>query len=425
MRRMWPSGSLFSSNSSFLSTFTLVLIAPFLCSFAHAQSFQVIHTFTGGADGAESFAGLTIDRAGNLYGTTSEGGYFDSEECSSHGCGTVFKLAQRNSVWMLSPLHMFTAGSDGENPLARVIFGPDGNLYGTTHSGGGPAPYGTVFRLRPSPNICGSALCLWSETILHRFSDIFGGPDGASPMYGDLIFDSAGNIYGTTFQGGLTGCGEMDTCGVAFELSPSGNSWMEQAFYDFGEFGGHPYSGMLMDPAGNLYGTVQQAVYKLSYSQGAWSGTALAELDGQTVGGLLLDASGNLYGTTLTGGGGGGTVFELSPSGQNWIFQVLYTFPGLSGPTGILTMDRNGNLYGSTSYDGAYDRGNVFKLSFSNRAWTYTSLYDFTGGADGSAPFGQVIVDTNGNLYGVTAYGGDLDACENDGGCGVVWKITP
>jgi uncharacterized repeat protein (TIGR03803 family) len=180
-----------------------------------------------------------------------------------------------------------------------------------------------------------------------------------------------------------------------------------------------------MDASGYLYGTVQQAVYKLTSSNGIWSGTVIAGLDGQVIGGLLLDASGNLYGTTFTGGTGGGTVFELSSSRQIWIPKVLYTFPGLSGPTGALTMDRSGNVYGSTSYDGSHNRGNVFKLSPSNGVWTYTSLYDFTGGTDGSAPYGQVIMDTSGNLYGVTAYGGDLDACQNDGGCGVVWKIAP
>jgi uncharacterized repeat protein (TIGR03803 family) len=142
---------------------------------AQAQTFKVIYTFTGGQDGGGPNAGLTMDRAGNLYGTASGGG--------AHGYGTVFKLAPKGSGWIFTPLYSFQGGTDGANPIARVIFGPDGSLYGTTTDGGnsscqrGPG-CGTVFKLQPSPTACKTALCPWKETVVYRFT---GGSDGANP----------------------------------------------------------------------------------------------------------------------------------------------------------------------------------------------------------------------------------------------------
>ena len=199
-----------------------------------AQTFAVQHTFTGQGDGGQPTAGLTW-LAGNLYGTTSTGGA---------GYGTVFKLSRSGSGWILSTLYTFRGGSDGANPQARVVFGPDGALYGTTTYGG--AGLGTVFRLRPPASVCRSVQCPWNETVLYRFA---GGNDGAGPAYGDLAFDSAGNIYGTTAAGGM-GCGPYGGCGVVFKLTQSGGAWTETVLFAFEHGNGQtPYSGVVFDSA--------------------------------------------------------------------------------------------------------------------------------------------------------------------------------
>jgi len=164
---------------------------------AQAQTFQVIYNFPGQA-GAYPNAGPTIDKGGNLYGTTQFGGV---------GNGTVFRLKHTGSNWVFSPLYAFQGGNDGVAPVARVIFGPDSSLYGTTAGGGGSGcsgfGCGTVFNLKPPATACKTSLCPWTETVLYRFS---GGSDGGEPSYGDLVFDQAGNLYGTTYYGGDTNC---------------------------------------------------------------------------------------------------------------------------------------------------------------------------------------------------------------------------
>ena len=179
----------------FLLVLLLVLLTP---QPAQAQTFKVIYNFTGGQDGGAPGAGLTMDRAGNLYGTATGGG--------SSGNGTVFKLSHKGSGkgsgWVLAPLYSFQGGNDGATPIARVIFGPDGSLYGTTTYGGiqgcrfGYDTCGTVFKLQPPPVACKTALCPWTETVLYRFT---GGSDGGHPQNGDLLFDQSGTLYGTTY----------------------------------------------------------------------------------------------------------------------------------------------------------------------------------------------------------------------------------
>src|SRR5208283_578425 len=240
----------FSSLAHFylvsLLTFALAIV---LTQSGQAQTYQVIHTFTGGADGGSPNAGLTADRAGNLYGTTFAGG--------TAGNGTVYKLTHKGSSWTFNPLYSFgsSGDKDGGAPAARVIFGPDGTLYGMTYAGG-EAGYGTVFNLRPSPKVCKTALCPWTETVLYSFKGV---TDGANPLYGDLVFDHAGNIYGTTMSGGSTHplgpCGRAG-CGTVFELSPSNGAWNEAVIYTFqGNNGASPFSGVILDQTGNLYGT--------------------------------------------------------------------------------------------------------------------------------------------------------------------------
>src|SRR5271157_4784768 len=207
--RSWSFGSRRGAPTAGLVLAIVFVLAAVATQSAQAQTYTVIHNFTGGADGAYPVAGLTMDRAGNLYGTTSGGG--------ASGNGTVFRLSYKGSGWVLNPLYRFAAGNDGLDPRTRVVIGPDGSLYGTTSAGGGTAcnfgyglGCGTVFNLKPSAKACTSALCSWTEIVLYRFS----GTDGALPL-GDVVFDQAGNLYGTTaFGGGVGNCsGDGFGCG--------------------------------------------------------------------------------------------------------------------------------------------------------------------------------------------------------------------
>lgn len=384
-----------------------------------AQTYKVLHNFTGEQDGAIP-VGLTIDRGGNLYGTASGGGA---------GYGAIFKLAQKGSGWVLTPLYIFQAGPDGVYPGYPVLIGSDGSLYGTTEEGGGLGNCyydgcGTVFKLRPAARASGSALAPWTEAVLYRFT----GADGAFATSG-LVSDSAGNLYGTTLGGGI---GD----GNVYLLSPSNGGWTESLVYSFtgGDDGSGPLGGLTFDGAGNLYGTTDSGglygegtVYELTPSGSGWAKRTLYSFtDGYSVAGLILDQSGNAYGTTQYGGCCfSGTVFELKPSNGQWTFTVLHNFAGqYSGPEASLTMDAAGNLYGTTYAIGAHEYGNVFKLSPLNGGWIYTSLYDFTGGTDGGYPRGNLVLDANGNLYGTVTYGGTGGpACSPY--CGVVFEITP
>ena len=386
---------------------------------AQAQTFQVIHSFTGGGDGATPWAGVTLDKAGNLYGTASAGGI---------GYGTVYRLQHKGSGWTFNPLYSFTGGVDGDTPLARVIFGPDGGLFGTTVHGAGGS--GTVFNLRPQATACKTSLCSWAETVLYRFSALSNyHPDA------EVTFDQAGSLYSTTLYSGSGDCPEG--CGVVFELTPPGSWNMETVLYSFsGTDGEHP-NGVIFDNAGNLYGTTRAGglggygtVFELMYP--GWSQQCSlynfrrGNDGGDLLAGLIFDQSGNLYGATIDGGsGGGGTVFELTPLDTcSWTLQTLYSFTGPAecGPYGTLAIDGAGNLYGTTYCDGAHNAGNVFKLTYPN--WTYTSLYDFTGGNDGAYPVSNVVIDGSGNLYGTASEGGLSGNCDGFG-CGVVWEITP
>ncbi len=207
--------------------FCLAIVAAALTLPAKAQTFTVLHSFAGGADGGGPLAGVTLDGGGNLYGTTQAGGYTEGA-CSHGGCGTVYRLKHAGSGWTLSSLYSFH-DSDGRIPIARVVFGPDGSLFGTTNEGG-YQENGVVFNLRPPSTVCKSVLCPWTETVLHEFT---GTPDGCLPYLGDLTFDAAGHLYGTTADCGLA------TGGTVFELArqPSG-SWLESILYQVDGWGG-------------------------------------------------------------------------------------------------------------------------------------------------------------------------------------------
>ena len=345
--------------------------------------------------------------------------------------GTVFKLRHYGSSWVLTTLYTFGEGNnDGANPEARVSIAQDGSLYGTTLTG--ESEVGSVFRLRPAAAAPKSALAAWSETVLYRFS--LDGSDGQEPE-GDLLFDPSGNIYGTTFTGGI------HSNGVIYELTPSDGGWTQSVVYAARNNGDgmEPRGGVVSDGSGNLYGVFGYggphnygAVYELSPSGSGWTeqtvyGFTFGSDGGFPFGGLIMDSSGNLYGTTSSGGcGGGGTVFELTPGNGGWTFNTLYSFSGVgnySGPRDKLVMDAAGNLYGTTYSTGAYQAGSVFELTPSNGGWTFTSLHDFDF-LDGYDPVCSLVFDANGNLYGTTSLGGTGTGC-NGGGCGVVFEITP
>jgi uncharacterized repeat protein (TIGR03803 family) len=394
---------------------------------ATGQTYTLLHDFTRGQDGAVPFGGLTIDAGGNLYGTAAAGG---STNCAG-GCGTVFKLSQRNGNWTFSPLYVFNGAPDGAYPEGRLSLGRDGRLFGTTGQGGilnsngqcSANGCGTVFAVRPPATFCHSVICYWSEQQLYQFT---GDDDGARPT-GDAVFDAAGNFFGSAFAGGPS------QAGTVYELSPSGGSWTVSVIHSFMVTDGkNPYGGLTLDSSGNLYGTTKfggtspaaGAVFQLTNSGSGWTETVIHNFNGpdgfQPLGGLVLDAAGNVYGTTShggEGGGGGGKVFQVSPSGGGWNYSLLYGFTGRGGPSGDLVMDSSGALYGTTLQDGANGLGSVFKLTFSDGQWVYTTLHDFNGN-DGSSPHGSLVLDANGNLYGTASGGGAHNL-------GVVWEITP
>ncbi len=316
-------------------------------------------------------------------------------------------------------LYNFTGGSDGGYPMSRPTFDAAGNLYGTTNAGG--LGYGTVFEL--SPNGSGG----WNETVLYSFT---GGADGANPNYSDVIFDSFGNLYGTTYNGGAYGYG------VVFELSPVGASWTETVLYSFanGADGANPISGVIFDSEGNLYGRNSPGVFELRPSGGGWTAQVIYNAYSTQNDGLTIDADGNIFGT------GNEAVFELSPNGNGgWNPSVIYTLPcspSLKCPKGewtfgILALDKAGNLYGTTYQGGpncgvGYGCGSVYELIRGNGTWTVRDLHNFQGGPnDGYHPFGWMAVDAAGNVYGSTIFGGyPWGGCQECGE-GTVFELEP
>lgn len=412
---------------------------------AQAQTFTLLHQFTGNADGGGPYSSLVMDRGGNLYGNAAYGGNLACRNFQGDGCGVVFKLTRHQSTWLFASLYTFAGGNDGSNPFGPVTIAADGTVYGTTNAGGGGGSCsselgsgcGTVFRLRPPANRCSSVLCPWGETVLYRFS---GGSDGWDPWAG-VVVDGANNVYGTTYHGGAS------TYGTVFELTPSGSGWTKSEIHNFvgGSDGAYPASGLAWDGSGNLYGTTELGggtgqcgqggcgtVFQLTPSGSGWNENLLYSFRCGNDGCIpratpILDSAGNVYGTSSDGFN---TVYELSNSNGSWTFSSLYGFDfgGLESFTGTLARDAAGNLYGTTLFGGSsnctYGCGTVFKLTPGDGGWTYSLLYSFTGRGDGQGPLGGVIVGSDGNLYGTAAEGGlGNNNCEI--GCGTVWEITP
>jgi len=371
---------------------------------------KVLYTFSGGADGANPYASLVSDAAGNLYGTTPYGG--------AYGSGTVFQLSPTiTGPWTETVLYSFTGGSDGSIPYADVIFDKAGYLYGTTYEGG-TSGCGVVFKLAPT----GST---WAETVLYSFLGAY--VDGQNPFAG-LAIDPGGNLYGTTEFGGGSDWGSV------FELARNNGTWTETILWGFsGGDANFPMARVLLDPKGHIYGTGYGggnegygAVFKLVHYTGGWSKsvpyTFTSCCDGHNpVGGLVLDSAGNVYGTTFNSGIGHGVAFELTPTNTlNWLETRLYTFTGGSdggNPYAGLVFDTSGNLYGTTEYGGAFGYGTVYKLTPTTTGFAESVLYSFTGGKDGGHPLSGLLL-RKGVLYGTTEAGGSF-------GQGVVYEVQP
>ena len=421
-------------------------------AFAQGSGYKVIHSFSGiDGDGQLPTGDLVSDATGNLYGTTSAGGVYNDNCTYPEGCGTVFKLTKTpGGSWTRTELWQFTGEPDGAYPQAGLIFDGAGNLYGTTQYGGVYGA-GSVFELSPGS---GGA---WSEKIVYSF---LGTTDGSNPD-SQLVIDPAGNLYGTTYDGGS---GEQ---GVVFELSPvAGGGWTESVLQAFVYPGPrYPTAGLVRDSAGNLYGStftggnLEQPcligqydgcgiVFELSpnYS-GTWTYNVILTFDGfdgaLPHGRMAIDGAGNLYGATSSGGnvkyygyGGFGTVFRLSPNSSGaWTETVLHVFGAnaVAGKTFIdgddayssVTLDSAGNLYGTTVYGGT-GYGDVYKLSPSTTgAWKEKTLFAFSNQSSSGTRYGifpeaGVLVDSAGNVFGTTLEGGTIT-----GTGGVVFEITP
>jgi uncharacterized repeat protein (TIGR03803 family) len=368
---------------------------------AQAQTFKVIHSFTGGSDGGNPLDGFIADSAGNLYGTTNAGG--------ASGYGVVFKVTKSG---VQSVLYSFVGGTDGEFPEGGLIRDKVGNLYGTTTAGGGVENSGIVFMVSAAG----------VEQVLYTFP---GGTNGATPQAG-LAIDAEGNLYGTTTAGGANGNG------IVFKLTKKGTQWTETVLYTFGTGtdGAIPVAGVILRGT-SLYGTTSAGgaygygtIFQLTRSGAAWTETIVHNFDdgddgAVPYGGLIADKLGNLYGAATEGGsGGGGTIYELSPASGSWTFNVIYSNPGwgISGSFRNVALDASGNLYGTTHCDGANDAGTIYKLTPASGSWTYTSLYVFEGGSDGLYSFSNPLLEA-GHLFGTTKQGGG-------DGDGVVWEIT-
>ncbi|MBV9104107.1 MAG: hypothetical protein JO060_10990 [Candidatus Eremiobacteraeota bacterium] len=337
-----------------------------------AGNYAVVYDFTGQNDGSFAHTSVVFDTSGNAYATTVMGG--------AQGCGTVDQFSPMpHSKWKETTLYTFICGVDGKNPYGGVTIGPDGSLYGVT-AAGGSSPCtgdgcGVVYAVRGK-----------GETVLHDFTGTNG--DGFGPGNAP-VFDSAGNLYGSTPDGGRLGFG------IVYELSPKGLGWQEHIIHTF---------------TGKKDGAVGSK------------------------GPLLIDASGNIYGVTEQGGNTGcggsgcGVAFKMSLVAHKWTFKTLYVFsgaPNAQNPYGGLIMDHSGNLYGTTYYGGTGSCvsvpgcGTVYELSPGKKGqYTERLLHSFMGGSDGSATTTTLLMDNAGNLYGTTSMGG-RPTCD----CGTAFEL--
>ena len=414
---------------------TFLALVFLLLAGASAQTFQPLFTFSNSAKSGSSpinTGSLTLDGAGNLYGTTYEGGTLPK---GGSAAGTVFQLSSSGKETVL---HSFGGLGDGAYPYGAVALDASAqNIYGTTVIGG-RCGFGTVFRLSKSGSV-------WKETILHSFCDK---PDGSSP-YAGLILDPGKKgccyMYGTTQLGGAYGAG------IVFGISELGKYQLLHSFCQVACNDGYsPQGGLMLDKNGSLYGMTVAGgtnnvgtVFRIAQSNYKWIETVLysfCSLSGCADGefplyaSLTLKADGTIFGVTYGGGASNnGTVFQLAHTGSNWTETVLYSFQGGKSdgaqPKGSLAMDSAGNLYGTTREGGSgpcneLGCGTVFELAFNNGVWSEKVLYDFLGNGDGADPeCGLALDKSTGKLYGVTKQ--TTQNCDRQTGCGVIYDVHP
>jgi uncharacterized repeat protein (TIGR03803 family) len=388
------------------------------------------------------------------YGQTYAGG--------AQNDGIFYSLTASGKSAQETPIYSFGQSGDGQNPIGDLVPDANGNFYGTTYNGG-IFGFGTVFELSPeAAGGCPAASNTgngWCETVLYNFES---GIDGANPS-GGVTSDAKGNLYGAT----MFGAGY----GVIFELSQSGGQWTEQVLYTFNYTdGAYPNGGLAIDSSGNLYGTTNTGgadnsggvIFELSQSGGQWTEQVLYNFDqlcqycgvstgSVPVAGVVL-YNGSLFGTTSSGGSSVcfcGVVYELSPSsGSGWTYTLIHQFTLLdgAGPTELLLNSNSGNVYGTTQFGGmpagcyynlaatngfitgaapeTLGCGTVFEVSSIGGLNNFSVLYRFAGGLDGSNPEAELFIDSSGNLYGTTYFGGGT-GCDMQNGCGTVFELTP
>jgi uncharacterized repeat protein (TIGR03803 family) len=323
----------------------------------------VLYNFTGGTDGGEPYKGVTLDAQGNLYGTAVTGG---GGSCEG-GCGVLFELLNSSGTWTFHVIHTFTGGFDGFGPGSPVAFDSSGSLYGTTPTGGGSG-VGVVYRM--SPNGTGG----WTFRVIHTFT---GGADGSGGSASALLVDKDGKLYGTCTVGGVHGFGTV------YRMFFSNSQWYFQTLYAFKDSpdGALPYGGLVLDKAGNFYGTTYYAgaydlgtVFRLRRAKGQWIEDVIHSFKGDLagdspIGSLVADADGNLYGTTSEGGAATcscGVIYKMTHTSSGWTESVVYRFPGTPNPgfayNGMIR-DQDGNFYGATVHGGASNDGAIYKFT--------------------------------------------------------------
>lgn len=402
------------------TAFFLALILFFTAG-AWASTEKVLYAFCSQgncADGAYPYAGVISDKVHNLYGTTAQGG--------NNFAGLVYELKHTKSGWKESVLYKFTGGADGAAPTGQLVFDKKGNLYGIANGGG--SGYGTVYELTPSKG-------RWTFKVIHTFQ---GGNDGIVNIgVSGLVLDKAGHLYGVTEMGGTAGYGTI------FELARSGSSWKKTTLYSFagGTDAADPLMGLTWDTAGNLYGATVGggaygcgAVFELKHQKKTWGESVIYNFTGggdgcwPEFGSVTIPKSGDIYGTTGAGGSSNqGVVYLLKFSNGTWNETTLYDFTGGNDGGQVfagVTLDPAGNIFGAAAYYGTDGYGTVIELAKQKSGWQEKTLQDFTG-SDGGYPYGNIMVDAKGNLYGTTFRGGNLSCNQVQQGCGVVFEMKP
>jgi uncharacterized repeat protein (TIGR03803 family) len=410
-------------RTSAITALTSLLLCILLRSASAGTSYEILHSFADAPHTCPNpVASVIFDQTGNLYSTTS----------FWNGC--VFELMPKaDGHWKENTLYAFPQYSEtgGAQPWAPVVFDRAGNLYGTTVGGGGSGCYnlgcGTIFELIPSTN------GRWKTAIIYRFKDQ---SDGYRPEAG-LAIDASGNLYGTTNLGGNLSCNPGYGCGTVFKLSKSqGGSWHKTTLHAFagGRDGAYAWAGVILDSAGNLYGVTADCyetscqgngtVFELVSTSGKWQHNVLFRFPGGSnatpVATLTMDPEGNLYGTAA-GAACCGAVFRLSRSGKEWKEEILHTFNGYDGaePLSGVILDKDGNLFGTTPIGGNQNQGTAYELKHSNNHWTITMLHDFGSNyLDGLTPLAALAFGPDGALYGTTMWGGPA-------AYGTVFRIVP